>query len=130
MYWNFWDKIIKQKKAMEIKTIVWDWNDSLGDTIREKYESLYVKCHEIINKMMDNRPDFALMGWGIFTVFDCATSGGFNSAESSDERHVAYAGQQWGLKLDIYESKSMPQNQILFFNQNQIYRLVVKNFVI
>jgi hypothetical protein len=63
-------------------------------------------------------------------VFDCATSGGFNSAESSDERHVAYAGHQFPLKIDFYESKSMPQNQILFFNQNEIYRLVVKNFVI
>jgi hypothetical protein len=31
---------------------IWDFNSCLGDTIKEKYESLYIKCHELTAVLM------------------------------------------------------------------------------
>ena len=45
-------KMIEEKIAESQTMCTWDFNTALGNTIREKYESLYVKLVEITNVML------------------------------------------------------------------------------
>jgi hypothetical protein len=45
------DEVLKMMEAAET-TAAWDFNTALGDTIREKYESLYIKLVEVTNVMI------------------------------------------------------------------------------
>lgn len=59
-------------------TVAWDFNTALGDTIKEKYESLYVKCHELTAILLRK----GAMGYfwlacspEIASIFETATAG-------------------------------------------------------
>lgn len=126
----------------------WDFNTALGDTIMEKYESLYVKMVEITNVLLAK----GAIGYfwiatspEIASIFETATAG-FNPMGSSHREmiggiyplglpEVYYAGAincKWRLYIDSQLDKNVA---IIGCNDkrepNQHYaKLTVCNFVI
>jgi len=89
---NFWlERKETKKKSEENPVCMWDFNTALGETIREKYESLYVKVVEVsdvctrraaepaCNKRW-KRMEF-LSNYGSFILKDIAHAGSWEFTE-------------------------------------------------
>jgi len=74
-------KFLSTKKAfslLEEATVVscWDFNTSIGDTIRDKYDSLFIKIVEVTGVLLRNGATgffWAVASPEIFSVMDAAT---------------------------------------------------------
>lgn len=76
---TFLSRIELEKIAESAGTYVqWDFNTALGDTIKEKYESLYVKCHELNNVLIAKGAAgyfWIVTSPEIASIFETATAG-------------------------------------------------------
>lgn len=97
---------------------VWDYNTALGDTIKEKYESLYVKVVEVSNvvhrKTLRGGCNWLVTSPEVASIFETATAG-FAPAPSdtfTSSLGVQYVGtvnNRWRL----YKDPMFQQGQIL-----------------
>jgi len=104
----------------------WDFNTSLGDTIKEKYESLYVKIVEISSvihrKTLRGGANFIVTSPEVASIFETATAG-FAPAPSetfSSSLGIQYVGtvnNRWRL----YKDPLFPSNQILMGYKGDSY---------
>ena len=105
---------------------VWDFNTALGDTIKEKYESLYVKVVEVSNvvhrKTLRGGCNWLVTSPEVASVFETATAG-FAPAPSdtfTSSLGVQYVGtinNRWRL----YKDPLFPQGQILLGYKGDSY---------
>ena len=105
---------------------VWDFNTALGDTIKEKYESLYVKVVEVSNvvhrKTLRGGCNWLVTSPEVASIFETATAG-FAPAPSdtfTSSLGVQYVGtvnNRWR----IYKDPLFPQGQILMGYKGDSY---------
>lgn len=71
--------VVKKVETAGIRCC-WDWNTALGDTVKEKYESLYVKLVELTNVMVVKGAKgyfWIVAAPEIGSIFETATAGFF-----------------------------------------------------
>lgn len=104
----------------------WDFNTALGDTIKEKYESLYVKVVEVSavihRKTLRGGANWLVTSPEVASIFETATAG-FAPAPSetfSSSLGIQYVGtvnNRWRL----YKDPLFPSNQILMGYKGDSY---------
>lgn len=104
----------------------WDFNTALGDTIKEKYESLYVKVVEVSNvihrKTLRGGANWLVTSPEVASIFETATAG-FAPAPSETFQsslgiqYVGTVNNRWRL----YKDPLFPSNQILMGYKGDSY---------
>lgn len=104
----------------------WDFNTALGDTIKEKYESLYVKVVEVSNvvhrKTLRGGCNWIVTSPEVASIFETATAGfapapseGFTS--SLGIQYVGTVNNRWRL----YKDPLFPTGQLLMGYKGDSY---------
>ncbi len=105
---------------------VWDFNTALGDTIKEKYESLYIKVVEISNvvhrKTLRGGCNWLVTSPEVASVFETATAG---FAPDPSETFTSSLGIQYvgtiNKRWRLYKDPLFPQGQILLGYKGDSY---------
>lgn len=104
----------------------WDLGTALGDTIKEKYESLYIKCAEVGNvihrKTLRGGANWMVTSPEVASIFETATAGYAPDGEESFNKTlgVQYVGTVKG-KWQLYKDPLFPSNQILMGYKGESY---------
>lgn len=104
----------------------WDFNTSLGDTIKEKYESLYVKIVEVSNvvhrKTLRGGANWLVTSPEVASIFETATAG---FAPAPSETFTSSLGIQYvgtvNNRWRLYKDPLFPTNQILMGYKGDSY---------
>lgn len=105
---------------------VWDFNTALGDTIKEKYESLYVKVVEVSavvhRKTLRGGCNWLVTSPEVASIFETATAG---FAPAPSETFTTSLGVQWvgtvNNRWRLYKDPLFPQGQILMGYKGDSY---------
>jgi hypothetical protein len=105
---------------------VWDFNTALGDTIKEKYESLYIKVVEVSNvvhrKTLRGGCNWLVTSPEVASVFETATAG---FAPAPSETFTSSLGIQYVGTINnrwrLYKDPLFPQGQILLGYKGDSY---------
>jgi hypothetical protein len=106
--------------------VAWDFNTALGDTIKEKYESLYVKVVEassvIHRKTLRGGANWLVTSPEVASIFETATAGFAPSpsdtfTSSLGIQYVGTVNNRWRL----YKDPLFPSNQILMGYKGESY---------
>ena len=104
----------------------WDFNTALGDTIKEKYESLYVKVVEVTNvvhrKTLRGGANWIVTSPEVASIFETATAGFAPSpsetfTSSLGVQYVGTVNQRWRL----YKDPLFPTGQLLMGYKGDSY---------
>ena len=119
-------EVLQDLRANAGTVTAWDFNTSLGDTIKEKYESLYVKIVEISSvihrKTLRGGANFIVTSPEVASIFETATAG-FAPAPSetfSSSLGIQYVGtvnNRWRL----YKDPLFQSNQLLMGYKGDSY---------
>lgn len=146
---NFFEHDELMDMAMNAATVsAWDFNSALGDTIMEKYESLYVKVAEMTNVLLKKGAKgyfWIVCNPEVASIFETATTGyrpcacdedlllhGQQPMGLSEVRHLGLINAKWRLYVDT----EMEPNKLLIGcndkrEDNLHYaRLSISNFII
>jgi len=104
----------------------WDFNTALGDTIKEKYESLYIKVVEISNvvhrKTLRGGCNWLVTSPEVASIFETATAG---FAPAPSETFTSSLGIQYvgtvNARWRLYKDPLFPQGQILMGYKGDSY---------
>lgn len=104
----------------------WDFNTALGDTIKEKYESLYVKVVEVSNvvhrKTLRGGCNWLVTSPEVASIFETATAG---FAPAPSETFTSSLGIQYvgtvNSRWRLYKDPLFPQGQILLGYKGDSY---------
>jgi hypothetical protein len=104
----------------------WDFNTALGDTIKEKYESLYVKVVEVSNvihrKTLRGGANFIVTSPEVASVFETATAG---FAPAPSETFTSSLGIQYvgtvNNRWRLYKDPLFPTSQLLMGYKGDSY---------
>lgn len=104
----------------------WDFNTALGDTIKEKYESLYVKIVEVSSvihrKTLRGGANWIVTSPEVASIFETATAG---FAPSPSETFTSSLGIQYvgtvNNRWRVYKDPLFPSNQILMGYKGDSY---------
>ena len=104
----------------------WDFNTALGDTIKEKYESLYVKVVEVSNvvhrKTLRGGANWLVTSPEVASIFETATAG---FAPSPSETFTSSLGIQYvgtvNNRWRLYKDPLFPTSQILMGYKGDSY---------
>lgn len=108
----------------------WNFNEALGDTIMEKYESLYVKLHDVGNKI--GNLTRLICGPEVASIFETATSGFAPEPWPTNIKLCNIAFHKIGRinnKFDIYVDHRL-KNNIYVIGDNGIRQLIIEDFPI
>lgn len=105
---------------------VWDFNTALGDTIKEKYESLYVKIVEVSNvihrKTLRGGANWLVTSPEVASIFETATAG---FAPAASETFTSSLGIQYvgtvNNRWRLYKDPLFPQGQVLMGYRGDSY---------
>jgi hypothetical protein len=105
---------------------VWDFNTALGDTIKEKYESLYVKVVQLSSvvhrKTLRGGCNWLVTSPEVASVFETATAG---FAPAPSETFTSSLGIQYVGTINnrwrLYKDPLFPQGQILLGYKGDSY---------
>ena len=104
----------------------WDFNTALGDTIKEKYESLYVKVVEVSNvihrKTLRGGANWLVTSPEVASIFETATAG---FAPAASETFTSSLGIQYvgtvNNRWRIYKDPLFPTGQIMMGYKGDSY---------
>ena len=104
----------------------WDLSTALGDTIKEKYEALYVKIVEVSNvihrKTLRGGANFLVTSPEVASIFETATAG---FAPAPSETFTSSLGVQYvgtvANRYRLYKDPLFPTNQILMGYKGDSY---------
>jgi hypothetical protein len=104
----------------------WDFNTALGETIKEKYESLYVKVVEISNvihrKTLRGGANWIVTSPEVASIFETATAG---FAPAPSETFTSSLGVQYvgtvNNRWRLYKDPLFPSNQLLMGYKGDSY---------
>ncbi len=104
----------------------WDFNTALGDTIKEKYESLYVKVVEVSNvvhrKTLRGGCNWIVTSPEVASIFETATAG---FAPTPSETFTSSLGVQYvgtvNNRWRMYKDPLFPTGQILMGYRGESY---------
>jgi hypothetical protein len=105
---------------------VWDFNTALGDTIKERYESLYIKISEVSavihRKTLRGGANWIVTSPEVASIFETATAG---YAPSPSETFTTGLGVQYvgtvNQKWRLYKDPLFPPGQILMGYKGESY---------
>jgi hypothetical protein len=105
---------------------VWDFNTALGDTIKEKYESLYIKVVEVCNvihkKTLRGGANWVVTSPEVASVFETATAG---FAPTPSDTFTSSLGIQYvgtvNQKFRLYKDPLFPTGQLLMGYKGDSY---------
>jgi len=131
------DEIVELSNKAE-NVIELDWNKLLGDTIKERYESLYLVVLNLTKDLSKDDPkkrtSWIVTSPELASIFETATAG-FSPAGSYDETNkVLFAGTING-RWYLYKDYEIDKNIILIGHDNyerdpkHYARIVVNNFI-
>lgn len=121
------DREILQDLRSNAGTVAtWDFNTALGDTIKEKYESLYVKVVEISNivhrKTLRGGCNWIVTSPEVASIFETATAG---FAPAPSETFTSSLGIQYvgtvNARWRLYKDPLFPTNQMLLGYKGDSY---------
>lgn len=134
--------------AINAQTVAaWDFNTALGDTIKEKYESLYVKLVEVTNVLLAKGAKgyfWIATSPSIASIFETATCGFWPTYNERDKiggvfpmglPQVSYIGAI-NSKWRLYADPTLKENQVIvgcndtLEDYSHYARMVVTNWVI
>ena len=104
----------------------WDFNTALGDTIKEKYESLFIKIVEVSNiihrKTLRGGANWIVTSPEVASIFETATAGfapgpGDGFTTSLGVQYVGTVNARW----KVYKDPLFPTNQILLGYKGDSY---------
>lgn len=113
------DREILEDLRLNAGTVAaWDFNTALGDTIKERYESLYVKLVEISNvihrKTLRGGANWIVTSPEVASIFETATAG---FAPSPSDTFTSSLGVQYvgtvNRRWQVYKDPLFPSGQIL-----------------
>lgn len=94
----------------------WDFHTALGDTIKEKYESLYIKLIEVSNvihrKTFRGGANFIVTSPEIASIFETVAEYDAGFSPQSEGDHLQYAGTI-NCRWRLYKDHLFPVNKIL-----------------
>ena len=104
----------------------WDFNTALGETIKEKYESLYVKVVEVSNvihrKTLRGGANWLVTSPEVASIFETATAG---FAPAPSETFTSSLGIQYvgtvNNRWKLYKDPLFPSNQIVMGYKGDSY---------
>ena len=104
----------------------WDYSTALGETVKEKYESLYVKVVEVSNvihrKTLRGGANFIVTSPEVASVFETATAG---FAPAPSETFTSSLGVQYVGTINnrwrLYKDPLFPTNQLLMGYKGDSY---------
>lgn len=104
----------------------WDFNTAMGDTIKEKYESLYVKVVEVSNvvhrKTLRGGCNWIVTSPEVASIFETATAG---FAPSPSETFTSSLGIQWvgtvNNRWRLYKDPLFPAGQLMMGYKGDTY---------
>jgi len=104
----------------------WDFNTALGDTIKERYESLYVKIVEVSNvvhrKTLRGGCNWLVTSPEVASIFETATAG---FAPAPSETFTSSLGIQYvgtvNSRWRLYKDPLFPQGQVLMGYKGDSY---------
>lgn len=104
----------------------WDFNTALGDTIKEKYESLYVKIVELSNvihrKTLRGGANWIVTSPEVASIFETATAG---FAPTMSDTFTSSLGIQYvgtiNSRWRLYKDPLFPTNQLMFGYKGDSY---------
>jgi hypothetical protein len=108
-----------------VETRKFDMSSLLGDTIKEKYESLYVKlCESTIElgKSGNYYPDIIVADKYTSSLFECACSGWVYYDKNEEIVRIKNIHNRW----DLYRDSSLPHDTILLTNKNLVRGIVIE----
>lgn len=122
---NYW---MQQLGAIDISDEILDFNDIIGDTLKEKFESIYVALVDLARRVHQGVPDVH-MGWEVSTLFETSCAG-FYPAESSYNANF-YRLHQYNHRFTIWVDRNLPGNFIMVRGEDgDWYRIIIKNYYI
>jgi hypothetical protein len=111
------DEVVKMLENAGTRC-AWDFNTALGDTIREKYESLYIKVVEVTNVLI--RKGASGLFWicaspEVASIFEVATMGFFPTSQEQFELGTkkVYKLGVMQRRWSVYVDPSLETNQVL-----------------
>ncbi len=119
-------EIINDLRANAGTVATWDFATALGDTIKEKYESLYVKIVEISNiihrKTLRGGANWLVTSPEVASIFETATAGFAPAPSTSFEsslgiQYVGTVNNRWRL----YKDPLFPRGSILMGYRGDSY---------
>lgn len=104
----------------------WDYNTALGDTVKERYESLYIKCTEVSTvvhrKTLRGGANWIVTSPEVATMFETATAG---FAPSPSDTFTSSLGVQYvgsiNKKWTLYKDPLFPAGQLLMGYKGDSY---------
>lgn len=137
-----WMKDSNMEALMNVASTVtvWDFNTALGDTISEKYESIYVKMVEVSNVMVRKGSKgyfWVCTSPEAMTLFECTLK--LRTTESVDYFPMGVTDRQYMGTLDrrwrLYADPMFPQERILIgcgttCKPENLARISIANFII
>lgn len=100
-----------------------DFSSSLGHTIREKYESLYVFLYECTNELGKSGnyfPDIIIADQRMSFIFECSSSS-LNYNDEDEIVKIKNVNNRW----DLYRDLSLPHDTILLTNKHLLRGIVI-----
>ncbi len=119
-------EVLQDLRANAGTVTAWDFNTSLGDTIKEKYESLYVKIVEISSvihrKTLRGGANFIVTSPEVASIFETATAG---FAPAPSETFTSSLGIQYvgtvNNRWRLYKDPLFQSNQLLMGYKGDSY---------
>lgn len=114
------------------RTDTWSFNDSLGDTIMEKFESLYLKLHGIFQKQGMDGPSHIICGKDVASMFECSASFRPDRWHENIElfKLEFYKTGNTNGKFNIFVDTALTNSMYVCGKSGGVVRLTIKDFII
>jgi hypothetical protein len=116
-----------------IKTVTFDWDSALGDTIKEKYEALYVFLAEQEKLLTPNKGQLTVQAAEtICSIFECTGSWGYYNKDivpffvNGVLRYYGNINNRWDLWLDPF----MSFEELWLYNDDGLVKVLIDNLTI
>lgn len=115
---NFWNRTYK-----------WSWADALGDTVMEKYESLYVSVMKVAEYCGELR--YVICSKEVASIFETATCGYEPEPYTSEWEDIklperdCYRSGRINNKFDIYIDTTIPKNVMFVCGSDGVHKIEV-----
>jgi hypothetical protein len=120
---NYWMNKIKEEEAKVLHESTFDFDDALGDTLKEKFESVYIECIKVLQPF-GHRCDLAMFGSDLGSLFT------FWQPSNSNKEIGFLKEVHCNFSKQTMIAKCMPNNQGVFFTKNGCARIIVENLLI
>lgn len=119
-------EIITNLRSNAGTNVTWDYNTALGDTVKEKYEALFVKVSQVSNlihkKTLRSGANWIVCSPEVASIFETATAG---FAPAPSESFTSSLGVQYvgtvSNRWKLYKDPQFPTNKLLMGYKGDTY---------